>query len=550
MSVNAIRVPVTRIFCNFADNNPYDTYMRPSPLDAACVRLVSRPALLLALTFIVLCLCAAFADFSTKGEPREALVAVEMLRSGNWILPIDQNGDMAYKPPMFHWLVALLSLPAGHVSEFSSRLPSVLALTLVAALVFRFCARARTREFGLLCAALALTCFEMLRAGTVCRVDMVLTLFMTGAMMALYAATNTPLRKKRLIYMMSAVLCMSGGALTKGPVAVVLPLGVWWVWSMLRRENLLKVTAKALLLAVAALLLPALWYWAAWRQGGDRFLSLAMEENFGRFLGHMSYESHVKPMWYNLTSLLTGLLPWSAALAATVFLPRMRPSLTRLRHWKETWQAMSPAARFALVASVVVFVFYCIPKSKRSVYLLPMYPFMAYGLGCYAEELVNRSVISAKSLRRTLAGVGCLLFIGFAIAFPIISKRDSDKQKAVQIAKIVPQGSVYSFIPDRFMRFFITDFYLGGRIVSLLPSGQVNASTREPDASMIQTPPTRPFYMLTTADIYDATSSGNDYGLHTWLENNTLKAETVYRSESRGHDIKGHFILLHITDRQ
>lgn len=477
---------------------------------------------------------------------------MDMLRSGNWILPIDQNGDMAYKPPMFHWLVALFSLPAERVSEFTSRLPSVLALTLVAALVFRFCAKAHTREFGILCAALALTCFEMLRAGTVCRVDMVLTLFMTGAMTALFSATQEVHRKDHipyLIYMVSAVLCMSGGALTKGPVAIVLPLGAWWVWRLLRGDNVLAVTAKSLLLAVASLLLPALWYWAAWRQGGDRFLTLAIEENFGRFLGHMSYESHVKPMWYNLTSLLTGLLPWSAALAATVFLSRMRPSLSRLRHWKDTWQSMSPAARFALVASAVVFVFYCIPKSKRSVYLLPMYPFMAYGLGCYAKTLVNRGVISAKALRRTLAGVGCLLFIGFAIAFPIISKRDSDKQKAEQIAKIVPQGSIYSFIPDRFMRFFITDFYLGGRIVSLLPSGQVEGTARKPDASMMQTPP-RTFYMLTTADIYEATSSGNDYGLHTWLENNTFKAETVYRSESRGHDVKGHFILLHITDRQ
>lgn len=49
--------------------------MRPSPVSIVSSRLASRPAMLLALTFIVLCLCAAFADFSTKGEPREALVA-------------------------------------------------------------------------------------------------------------------------------------------------------------------------------------------------------------------------------------------------------------------------------------------------------------------------------------------------------------------------------------------------------------------------------------------------------------------------------------------
>lgn len=522
--------------------------MNPQPASTLFERLAARPALLLALTFIALCLCTAFADFSTKGEPREALVAMEMLKSGNWILPIDQSGDMAYKPPMFHWLVALFSLPAGHVTEFTSRLPSVIALTLVIAIVFGFCAKARTRNFGLLCAAFALTSFELLRAGTVCRVDMVLTLFMTGAMAALYRASMSRDTHSRLTYAVVGALCLSGGVLTKGPVAIVLPLGVWWVWRLLGGANLWRVSAKALILLVAGLLLPALWYWAAWMQGGDRFLTLAMEENFGRFMGHMSYDSHVKPLWYNFTSLLTGLLPWSAALLATVFLPRMRSSLAGLRHWRESWRAMCPAARFALVASTLVFVFYCIPKSKRSVYLLPMYPFMAYGLGCYASVLIERGVLSLRALRRCMATVGCLLFVGFAVAFPVISKRDSDRLKAEQIALVTPHGPIYSFIPDRFMRFYITDFYLGGRIVSLLPSGQVGGAGRTLDASDMYVPERKPFYMLTTDDIADG-KPGKDHGLHAWLSEQGLQAEEVYRSDSRGHDVKGRFVLFYINER-
>ncbi len=34
-------------------------------------------------------------DFHTKGEPREAIVSYSMLESGNWILPVNNGGDIA-----------------------------------------------------------------------------------------------------------------------------------------------------------------------------------------------------------------------------------------------------------------------------------------------------------------------------------------------------------------------------------------------------------------------------------------------------------------------
>lgn len=33
-------------------------------------------------------------DFHTKGEPREAVVAYSMLETGNWILPVNNGGDI------------------------------------------------------------------------------------------------------------------------------------------------------------------------------------------------------------------------------------------------------------------------------------------------------------------------------------------------------------------------------------------------------------------------------------------------------------------------
>lgn len=498
---------------------------------------------MLAAVFVALCLCTAFADFSTKGEPREALVAVNMLKSGNWILPIDASSDMAYKPPMFHWLVALFSLPAGHVTEFTSRLPSALALTLTLALTAHFCAAGRGRGFGLLCAALALTSFEVLRAGSVARVDMVLTAFMVGAMYALYLCGNG---RRALKYMLTAVLCMGGGALTKGPVAIVLPLGVWWLYRLLQKDNFWRISGLAVLMLCASVIIPLAWYYAAWRQGGDKFLTLALEENFGRFVGTMSYESHVKPLWYNFTSLLTGLMPWS--LLMLIKLPRrpVREQFSRLLYLREVWRGMCPAARFATIAALFVFVFYCIPKSKRSVYLLPMYPFMAYGMGCYIQMLVESGVLSLKAFKRTIITVAALMAVGFGVLFPIFSKTSQDKYTAQHIEAIVPSHApIYTFVPDRFARLYIIDFYLQGRLVSLLPSGQIDPVDNL-NASMMRIPDEKVFYLLST-DQYIDPMGEDSFGFTDWLESNSLRAEVAYNTFSIHGNKKPHPILLKIT---
>ncbi len=61
--------------------------------------------------------------FYSKGEPREAIVALSMLESGNWILPVNYGTDIAYKPPFFYWSIAAVSSLFGEVTEFSAPFP-------------------------------------------------------------------------------------------------------------------------------------------------------------------------------------------------------------------------------------------------------------------------------------------------------------------------------------------------------------------------------------------------------------------------------------------
>lgn len=350
------------------------------------------------------------ADFYSKGEPREAIVAYTMLEHGNWILPINNGGDIPYKPPFFHWCIALCSLLQGYVSEYTSRLPSAIALVLMAVGGFRFFARRRGVGLALIATVLTLTAFEVHRAGTNCRVDMVNTAFMVGALYLMYAWWE---RGKHALPWL-AILCMSGAALTKGPVGILLPCFVMGVFMLTQRENVWSAFWRMALIALCAMVLPLLWYYAAWQQGGDEFLRLVKEENVDRLLGKMSYESHENPFWYNFITLITGWLPYTLMLLCSLFvLPWKQFSKTRL---VQSIRKADSLQVFTWLCFGLILFFYCIPKSKRSVYLLPCYPFMAMLMAQYIVWLMsNKKDVVLKAFVWIMAAIGIILTLAFVV---------------------------------------------------------------------------------------------------------------------------------------
>src|SRR5438093_12671414 len=66
---------------------------------------VLAAAALIALA-VVLAALPIGSDVYQGGEAREGLVAREMLRTGDWILPLWNGSVVPSKPPLFHWLAA------------------------------------------------------------------------------------------------------------------------------------------------------------------------------------------------------------------------------------------------------------------------------------------------------------------------------------------------------------------------------------------------------------------------------------------------------------
>lgn len=128
-------------FLSFFRRNPWFFY--------AFSVLMLFPALLWHLGFLAI-------NFPTD-EPTRAIVALEMIVSGNYITPTI-NGDFYYnKPPLYNWIIIAYYKLAGNYSEFTLRLPVVVGLLLFGLTIFWFVRRHLGNKQGFIVAILFIT---------------------------------------------------------------------------------------------------------------------------------------------------------------------------------------------------------------------------------------------------------------------------------------------------------------------------------------------------------------------------------------------------------
>lgn len=377
---------------------------------------------------IVICIISVLpwiglGDFSTKGEPREAAVAVSMLETGNWVLPQAYANEFAYKPPMAHWLMAAFSYPGGEVTEFTSRLPSALAFVVLMGFVLVFFGKRIVKfQEAFIATLLLMTSVEIHRAAMTTRVDMLLTMFIVLGLFQLYRWEDKLELKGLPIFIPLLFGC---AILTKGPVGIILPLFIFGVYLLMLRKYSWLTIFKALLYAgVSSLFLPMLWYVAAWKQGGDDFLNVVLAENFGRFF-HLStpgisYDlGHENGVWYNFVTLAAGFIPWTIFFFFTLFGIKLhKPQHSFRQLLSDSWKrilTMEKVRLFSLVALVCIVFFYSIPSSKRSVYLMPAYPFIALFLAQYAIYITEYRTKVTRVFAAFMASVVTVVWIGLAL---------------------------------------------------------------------------------------------------------------------------------------
>ncbi|MFV0469424.1 MAG: ArnT family glycosyltransferase [Dysgonomonas sp.] len=387
---------------------------------------LQKPLLLIILIAMVATLpWIGLGDFYTKGEPREAALVLSMINDGNWIIPQGYADEFAYKPPLNHWLMAGFSylINGGEVTPFTTRLPSVLAFIALIWVCFMFFARRRNILEAFVACLIMITCFELHRAAMTTRIDMLLTFFMVISFLQLFVWEE----KKKNKYLLSSWLFLTLGIMVKGPVAFVLPIIVFGIYLLLQKYNFFKVVGKCLLAVLPALIIPLIWYYTAYQIKGDDFLNLVFAENFGRFLSipdsmlQIHYKLGVEnPWWYYVPSILAGFMPWTLLVVISLFFIKYsnpgKPLKQSLMEWWANF-VKEKSLVYSLIIIAVMLLFFSIPTSKRSVYIMPLYPFVAIFMAQLFIYLAQHRPKAIRIYTYFLLTITSIIVIVFGLIF-------------------------------------------------------------------------------------------------------------------------------------
>lgn len=303
----------------------------------------------------------------------------EMLLNGDYISTYLDGNPRYDKPILIYWLQAA-SVNLLGVNEFAFRLPSAIAGTLWVLVVFAFTSKIADRRYGLMAAIVVATSFEVAVMARAATADALLNLFIVCSLFCIYLYWLERSRKWLLLCFAS----IGFGFLTKGPVAVLIPLCVsllFYIW-----QGEFKVWLKAVFNPTGILIFLAIaapWYIAQYMKEGDAFIQgFFFKHNIDRFQSPM--EKHGGNLVYYIPVILLAVLPYTG------------PLLNRLIRFKTT--ISSDYGRFALLWIGFVFIFFTVSGTKLPHYMLYGLTGMLAAIAMMPSEANGRWVFTAPML--------------------------------------------------------------------------------------------------------------------------------------------------------
>ncbi|MFS8857627.1 glycosyltransferase family 39 protein [Synechococcus sp. H55.7] len=310
-----------------------------------------------------------------------ASLARQMLASGD-PLALQINGEPFYeKPPLFFWLQALAMAALG-INEGAARLPNAWVGGITVALLVAWGGRLRGVGFGCLWGILLLTGYLPLFFYKTGLIDPLLNLGMGVGLGSLWAADEA-CRAGRSGQGWNALgaLALGLAVLAKGPVGLVLPLGIWALYKLWQRDPPRRWGEIVAFLGLAGAI-PLAWLALEAAARGLRWLAAFWHYQWGLV---STPSGHPGPVYFHLLAFALGCFPWAA--------PALAEILASLRRSSDSAGAdlTQRAERLLLVAfGVVLALFSLLVQTKLIHYTSLLYPIGAYFAALRLQRLGSR----------------------------------------------------------------------------------------------------------------------------------------------------------------
>lgn len=346
-------------------------------------------------------------------EPRFALVAKQMIESGNWLFPHRGTELYADKPPMLMWLQAA-AYTVCRDWRIAFLLPSLLAALGTLWCVVDLGGRLWTRRVGLYAGWALLFALQFTYQAKKAQIDPLVTFWIT---LSLYGLLRHLLKGPDWRMWALGWAAAGLGTITKGvgvlALLVLVPAayGLWRGWSpidgaraVLFRDARFWLGPLAFMVAISIWLAPMLT--VALSHGDPVYRAylddILLRQTAGRYANSWD---HANPPWYHFGVMATVWLP--TVLALPWAFPAWRRRLRR-----RDARYLLPLAWWALIV-----LFFSIPSGKRDVYIMPALPMMCLALAPLLPGIVRRAWPRRVAFGFGLA-LGLLVFaVGLAMWF-------------------------------------------------------------------------------------------------------------------------------------
>jgi len=332
-----------------------------------------RDPLLLALLLVPYFVNLGRPDLWDANESLYAEPPREALETGEWLAPTMNYEPWFVKPPGVTWVTLPFYALLGP-SEFAGRLPMALAAAVTLLCTWRIGVAHAGRRAGLLAAAVLATTAKQFLFSRQLAGDVFLTTCVVIAVWGYLEWFAAEGARRRGLWIAAAAL--GAGTLMKGPVILgLVALALFGhLWAARRCDLLRRLRPAGPALLLLAIAVPWFVYMTA-RYGAAFPREYFWRHHVGRFFTGLFGDRG--PLFYPL-AYLGDALPWSVSLPGAIWMAR------RAGRWRaEPWC-------FSLVWCAILLVLFTLSTGKRTVYLLPLYPFAALLVGATLAEVGDR----------------------------------------------------------------------------------------------------------------------------------------------------------------
>ncbi|HNY66570.1 MAG TPA: glycosyltransferase family 39 protein [Deltaproteobacteria bacterium] len=339
-------------------------------------------------------------------EPQVAGISSEAARTGDFVVPRLNGKPFLEKPPLYYDAAALSGMALGHGSDVPFRLVSMTFCLLSVLMVYAMVRRRTDVAAGLASAGILATTWGFFMVARWIQVD---TALVFGVALAMYLYLRM---QERQTFTGSVLLGLAVGVafMAKGLVGPAIIVSAVLADAILKKDLGVVWKTKPVIVVAAAALPVVPWILGLYLQGGWPFLrETLIVNNLMRFLGSPEGAAlgHQNGPFHYVKSLPANALPWTL-----VAIPALASSFRNFRK--------DPYLPWFIGPLVLL----CLSSTKRSVYLVPLYPALACLIGTWLMGAAQKRPWEAWMVRITwgLAALWCVApLAGIRFGLPLLS---------------------------------------------------------------------------------------------------------------------------------